>query len=93
MTVPAARATTTLTFAPEADARVSESKPTTNCGASYLRVDGGADPDVVSYLCVSVTGVGGTVQSSKLRLFSTSGTVDGAAVYTTGASWSETGIT
>jgi glucose/arabinose dehydrogenase/PKD repeat protein len=85
---------TTATFFPDADARVYEASPTTNFGTSaYLRVDGGADPDVQSYLRFTVSGVSGTVQSAKLRLYSYSGTKDGPAAYGTSNSWSETGIT
>ena len=47
----ATAATTSLTFTPVADAQVSEANPTTNYGTlDWLLVDGGADPDVVSYL-------------------------------------------
>jgi PKD repeat protein len=85
---------TTLTFAAEADARVEELNPTVNYGTSArLRVEGGADPDMESYLRFRITNVSGSVQSAKLRLWVTSGTVDGPAIYTTTGSWSETGIT
>jgi glucose/arabinose dehydrogenase len=83
---------TTLTFTPEADARVQEANPTTNYGTSeYLRVDDGADPDVESYLRFAVTNVSGTIQSAKLRLYSYSGTGNGPAAYTTGNNWAESG--
>jgi glucose/arabinose dehydrogenase/PKD repeat protein len=85
---------TTLTFAADADARVEEANPTLNYGTdTILRADGGPDPDVESYLHFSVSGVSGPVQSAKLRLWVTSSTADGPAVYTTGTTWSETGIT
>jgi PKD repeat protein/glucose/arabinose dehydrogenase len=93
----AATATTpgisTLKFQAEADARVEEANPTLNFGTSTVRADGGPDPDVESYLRFSVAGVSGPVQSAKLRLWVTSSTADGPAVYTTGNIWSETGIT
>jgi calcineurin-like phosphoesterase family protein len=91
--VTTAAPTTVLTFSPEADARVSESSPGTNYATSYLRGDGGPDPDVESYLRFTVSGVQGTVQSAKLRLYAYSGTADGPAVYKSGNTWSETGIT
>src|SRR5206468_3322963 len=76
---------TTLTFAADADARVEEANPTLNYGTdTILRADGGPDPDVESYLRFSVSGVSGPVQSAKLRLWVTSSTADGPAVYTTG---------
>ncbi|MDQ3871517.1 MAG: DNRLRE domain-containing protein, partial [Chloroflexota bacterium] len=88
------RATTSATFAPDADARVQEANPTTNYGASaYLRADAGADPDVESYLRFTVSGLNGGVTRATLRLFEYNGTVDGPAVYATGTSWSESGIT
>jgi chitodextrinase len=85
---------TTLTFNPAADARVQEANPTTNYGTSYLRADGGSDPDVESYLRFNVAGpAGATLQSAKLRLFATSGTVNGPAAYSSDNAWTETGIT
>jgi chitodextrinase len=91
-TTPAAA--TTLTIAPEADARVEESASTTNFGTSYLRADFSTSAaNAESYLRFTVSGVAGTVLSAKLRLHSTSdGTADGPAVYTAGSSWGETTI-
>jgi chitodextrinase len=85
-------AQTTFRIAPEADARVTESSPATNYATSYLRADGAADPDVDSYLRFPVTGVAGTIQSAKLRVYAYSGTVDGPTVYATATNWSETAI-
>ena len=83
----------TVTFSPEADARVEEASPSSNYGtSSALRTDGGSDPDVETYLRFTVTGAS-TVASAKLRVYATSGTIDGPAVYTSTNSWSETGIT
>jgi acid phosphatase type 7 len=89
-------AATSLSFTPVADAQVSEANRTTNYGTlTQLTVDGGADPDVNSYLRFSVSGVSGTVQSAKLRLWvqASGGTQDGPFVKATGTGWSETGIT
>ena len=84
----------TRTFAPEADARVEEPNPNTNFGTqTSLRAEGGLDPDIESFLRFRVTGVTGPLQSAKLRLWVTDATADGPAVYTTGNSWAETGIT
>jgi fibronectin type 3 domain-containing protein len=83
----------TLTLSPEADARVQASAATTNYGTSYLRVDGATNPAVESLLRFTVNGVtAGTVRSAKLRLHVYSGTVDGPAVFTTNASWSESAV-
>jgi hypothetical protein len=84
--------TETLTFASAADARVQEANPTTNFGAAnYLRADGGTDLDVESYLIFNVSGITGTVQSARLRLYAYSGTSDGPSVHTTSSAWFETG--
>jgi hypothetical protein len=83
----------TLTVAPQADARVEESSPSTNYGSSYLRTDGGGSAHVDSYLKFAVSGVAGSVQSAKLRVYAYTDTVDGPAVYTSGTGWSESTIT
>jgi chitodextrinase len=83
----------TLAVAPEADARVAESNPSTNFGTSFLRTDGASSSHVDSYLKFAVTGVSGPVHSAKLRVFAYTGTSDGPAVYATGTGWSEDGIT
>jgi chitodextrinase len=83
---------TTLTFSAAADARVAEATPTTNYGSSYLRADGGGDPDVQSYLTFNVSGVLGFVQAAKLRVFAYSGTANGPTVQTTTSAWLESGI-
>ncbi len=83
-----------LTFVPDADARVQESSPTTNYGtATVLRMEGGTDPDIDSYVRFVVTGVAGSVRSAKLSLYVYDGAPDGPAVYPTGNTWTETGIT
>jgi hypothetical protein len=81
---------------PVADARVSEARPTNNYGSSsQLLVDGGADPDVASYLRFDVTGVSGTVQQATLRLWvrPDGGTQNGPEVRATGSGWTESGLT
>ncbi len=94
-TTPAAPSTTTSTFAPTADAYVAEATPSTNFGtATILRVDAGTDPDVETYIRFPVTGLSGSIQSAKLRLWvGTDSTANGPAVYTTGSTWSEGSIT
>ena len=46
-----------------------------------------------SYVRFTVSGVSGTVTSVKLRVYASSGTADGPAVYATLNTWSETGLT
>ena len=93
LTTPAS-SSTALTLAPEADARVEEATPTTNYGGStFVRTDAGADPDVESYLRFTVPPGYGAVQSARLRVYATTGTANGPAVYTSGSTWPETGIT
>ena len=92
----AASAPLTLTFAPAADAYVSSSNPTTNYGTTTdLRVK----DTKRSYLRFTVTGVGGTLVSAKLRLYPTNGGPDGGSFYSvsnnylgTTTPWAETGI-
>ncbi len=94
-TTPAAPSTTTSTFAPTADAYVAEATSSTNFGTSTtLRVDAGTDPDVESYIRFPVTGLTGSIQSAKLRLWvGSDATANGPAVYTTASTWSEGSIT
>jgi chitodextrinase len=82
----------TMTIAPVADARVLEASPTTNYGTSYLRSDGGADPDVETYLKFDVTNVPSTILGAKLRLYDYNETANGPAVYSTSNDWTESGI-
>ena len=84
----------TLTFSPQADARVEEANPDSNFGtSSSLRVEGGSALDVESYLRFQVTGVLGTVEQAKLRLWVTNGTPNGPAAYKTDWAGAETAIT
>src|SRR5215212_1822556 len=89
------QATSTLTFITDADAKVQESNPGTNAGTSTdLEVINANNRSIETYLRFPVSGVTGTVQSAILRVYSTTdGTRNGPAVYATGSSWSETGIT
>jgi len=83
-----------LEFVPVADARVDEGAPNTNYGRSTtLRVDGGREDDVESYLMFDVTGVTAPVSSATLRVYATSGSRDGPDVSTGDSTWSEREIT
>jgi acid phosphatase type 7 len=85
----------TVTFNPVADARVEEANPSTNYGlATRLASDGDAGLGIESALRFDVSGISGTVESAKLRLYVVSdSTVDGPAVYPTGNDWTESGVT
>jgi len=85
--------TSTASFLPQADASVNQSYAGTNYGtAKGLLVDS-SPQRMNSYLRFSVSGVSGTVRGAKLRLYAYDGSSDGPALYSTGSSWSETGIT
>ena len=85
---------TTLTFGPEADARVEEANPDTNFGSSStLFVEGGSALDRHSYLRFQLAGLVGTVQTAKLRLWVTNATANGPAAYETNWVGAENAIT
>ncbi|HEY0398966.1 MAG TPA: Ig-like domain-containing protein, partial [Acidimicrobiia bacterium] len=81
-------ATTVKTFTPVADARIEKASPAKNFGGDDKLK---ADPGKETYLRFAVSGLAGTVQSAKLRLYVIDGTADGPAVYRTGDSWVEKG--
>ena len=85
---------TKLTLSPVADARVEEATPTTAFGTqNKLRVDGGADPDVESYLRFNVNGVAdGTVVTARLKLSSLTDTIDGPTLRSAGNTWTESTV-
>jgi acid phosphatase type 7 len=85
----------TLTFTANADAYAEELHPTANNGTlDYLQVESANNRNSESYIRFSVSGVSGTVQSVLLRLYTTvNSSTNGPAVYTTGNTWTETGIT
>ena len=83
----------TVTLNPVADAHVRQANPGTNYGASFLRTDGGAGVLVSTLLQFQVAGIGQPITSAKLRLYTTSGTVDGPAVRKCGNFWTEMGVT
>jgi len=81
--------TTTITFTPVADARVSEASPTSNYGtATTLRVVSATSASWHTYVKFSVTGVSGPV-GAKLRFHVTDGSPDGGTVFATSSAWSE----
>lgn len=91
----AASSSTTTTFEPVADARVQEANPTTSYGLEKrLSSDGDAGRPIESVLRFDLSGLAGTVESAKLRLYAASDpTKDGPAAYPADSSWSETAVT
>jgi acid phosphatase type 7 len=81
-----------LAFNPDADAKVQAANPTTNYGTSpTLKVDGGTDPIIESYLKFTVAGASSGVTSATLKVFTSTSTTNGPAVYSASNSWSESG--
>jgi hypothetical protein len=83
----------TLTFITEADTRVAQSSPTTNYGSQanllISTADGAAQ---TGYIRFNVSGISGSLQSAKLRVFcTTNGTNNGPAAYLAGNGWIEKG--
>ncbi len=81
-----------LTFSAQADARVEKAYPNANYGRSS-RLISDSSPHRESYLRFAVSGVSGTVESAKLRMYAYDGSVNGPAVYPVGNGWTETGVT
>lgn len=83
----------TVTSETVADARVREAAPAKNYGTSYLFADAGSGVHEESNLRFDVSGVSGQVQKATLRVYASSGTVDGPAVYQTTGAWTESELT
>jgi hypothetical protein len=82
-----------LTFTAAADAKVNEGSPTTNYGtATSLLVDGGTGVAQNTFIRFNASGISGSVQSARLRVFSgTDGTANGPAAYLADNNWTESG--
>lgn len=89
------QAATTLNFVAAADAYVEQLHPNANNGtADFLQVENASNRATESYIRFTVSGVSGTVQTARLRVYVTANnSADGPALYTTGNSWTENGIT
>jgi len=83
----------TITLAPVADAYVDSSQPTVNFGTNgQIRVDG--SPVVRGYLRFDLSAVPGTITGATLRVYATSGSTAGHAVYSvTDTTWDERTMT
>jgi hypothetical protein len=82
---------TTLTFSAVADAYVDQGTPTANFGSNVQLISDNS-PVQHSYLRFVVNGVGGSVQSARLRVFVTDGTTNGPQVFASSSSWVESTI-
>jgi len=77
-----------------ADAWVDEAAPDSNFGAARrLKIDGGSQPEIESYLMFNVNGLPGTIVGATLRLYPTTGTKGGLSVYAADSAWSEIDLT
>ena len=76
-----------------ADARVVQASPTTNFGTSTnLQSDQGTTDSQTAFIRFTISGVSGTIQSVKLRVFcTTNGTANGPAAYLADSNWTESG--
>ncbi len=84
----------TTAIRPEADARVESANPQTNYGASAsLRVDGAGDPEVESLVRFTVSDSTPAFERAILRIYTTSSSSDGPAVYSASNDWNEQSVT
>lgn len=83
----------TFTFGVNADARVAQLNPSTNYGnATTLQADGNSGEMQISYIRFTTSGMSGSIQSAKLRIFcTTNGTANGPAVHLANNNWIESG--
>ena len=89
---PAQAAVTTKTFSSQADSQVEKKYANKNYGGSSS-VTAAGSPVVETYVRFAPSGVQGTVTKAVLRLHVHDGSADGPTVYSTGNSWTETGVT
>jgi hypothetical protein len=83
--------TSPITFQAEADAWVEQANPALNHGTTAA-VEVDTSPRTDGYVRFAVSGMSGSVQSAKLRLFAFGATSNGPAAYTSDSSWTETGL-
>jgi hypothetical protein len=83
-----------LLLVAQADARVVQANPTTNFGSSsVLRVNGGITTTVTSYIRFVVYDLPTRIERAVVRVYATSESKDGVALYTTGNTWDEMQVT
>ncbi len=84
--------TSEVSFGAAADSYVAKSAPKVNYGSkATLLTD--SEPVNGAYLRFTVSGVEGTVNSARLRLWVTNASGNGPAAYPTAVSWSESAVT
>jgi hypothetical protein len=89
----AAAGTIKMTFAPVADAYVSNANPNKNYGAT-LNLEADASPIIRTYMRFNIHGVVGTIRSAQLRVYAVSGSPVGYDLrLVTDNNWQETAIT
>lgn len=82
------------TFAPVADARVSEGSVSKNYGTeTTLRVRSSSGSSQQSFLRFDLSSLTAPVVSARLRLYCTNGSNAGGAVYSVAGNWTESGLT
>jgi len=86
--------TSAVNLPPVADTYAREAAPNSGSGtATTVQTDGGAGTREEGYFRFNVNGVAHSVESAKLRAYVTNGSGNGPAIYATGGSWTETGLT
>lgn len=92
---PSGNAPVTLSFAPSDDAYTSEAQPSSNFGnQDFLRVHGGAGQGQYSWLKFDVSGLGGRVIRSRLKLRTQEAVIDETYAYRICSNaWSEATVT
>lgn len=89
-----------FTFVPTADTYISQSQPAASFGtAAELRSQRRNFAALLAYLKFQVTGLNGTIQRARLRLYVTSGANDAGTLYSasnnyagSGTAWQESGL-
>jgi hypothetical protein len=78
---------------PDADTYVRESHPENNYSAErVLRVDGGTDPEIISYIRFTVPPISGTIENVMLRVIPVTSSSDGPLLFGTTNGWTEVGL-
>ena len=83
----------TVVFTPAADARVDAGLPDTNFGTTKALLVDETPVERQAYVRFDVTGLSGTVESARLRLFAYDGSADGPAVAAAATDWDERTVT
>jgi large repetitive protein len=86
--------TTAVSVPTAADTYAREAFPDSDFGSeTKVQTDGGTGVREEGYFKFNVAGVAHSVESAKLRAYVTNGSINGPAIYATGSSWTEGGLT